>query len=108
MSEESEAKRMNARLQKNSGRGRHAKGDAIWRGQYVVDYKEYGKSFSLNTDVWAKVCTDAIRVDPMKEPLLWLVLGDESHPLRLAVLDASHLEYLHNYIESLEERLENE
>ena len=105
MSEQSEAKRIGATLQKNSGRGTHAKGDATWQDEYVVDFKEYGKSFTLNSKIWSKVCTDAVRVDPMKEPLLWLVLGNADSPTRLAVLDSSHLEHLHSRINYLEERL---
>ena len=56
MSERGEAKRIGAKQHKNSGRN-YTKGDASWR-DYVLDFKEYGKSFSINQEVWAKVVTD--------------------------------------------------
>ena len=47
MSERSEVKRDGAKAQKNSGRGDYQKGDAQW-GKFLVDYKESGKSFTLD------------------------------------------------------------
>ena len=44
--------------------------------KYVVDVKEYSKSFSVNQDVWAKIVTDTLRVDPEKSPVIMLVLGE--------------------------------
>ena len=53
MSERSESKRIGAKQHKNSGRN-NKKGDATWRN-FIVDFKEVGKSFTLNKDVWAKL-----------------------------------------------------
>lgn len=83
MSEAGEIKRMGAKAQKNSGRGRYQKGDAIL-GSFVVDVKEYGKSFSINESFWSKICTDAIRVGKDKFPALQLVIGGRT---RLAVIE---------------------
>lgn len=90
MSEKSEAKRLDARLHKNSGRGQK-KGDASWLG-FVVDFKEASKSFSLNKKVWAKVCTDAAKVDIEKHPLLAIILG-ERDKVRLGLVDLDVLEH---------------
>lgn len=92
MSERSEAKRDGAKQQKNSGRGKFLKGDAVWH-DYVVDYKEYDSSISINKELWAKVCTDTFKVDRNKHPLLKLILGNPSK-IRLAVLEWSRLEEL--------------
>ena len=92
MSERSEAKRIGARLHKNSGRNSR-KGDATWN-QYIIDIKEYSKSFSLSQDVWAKVVTDCLRVDKSKSPALILVLGEGDRKTRLAVVELSELERL--------------
>ena len=59
MSERSESKRLGAKQHKNSGRNTH-KGDATWKN-FTVDFKEVGKSFTLNQKVWAKAVTDAIK-----------------------------------------------
>jgi hypothetical protein len=59
MSEKSESKRIGAKQHKNSGRN-NKKGDATWRN-FIVDFKEVGKSFTLNKDVWAKAVTDSIK-----------------------------------------------
>lgn len=74
MSERGEVKRDGAKAQKNSGRGKYQKGDAKL-GPFVVDIKEYSKSFSISKDVWAKICGDAYRSDG--EPALKLVVGSE-------------------------------
>jgi hypothetical protein len=92
MSERGEAKRINARLHKNSGRN-YTKGDATWR-DYVVDFKEYAKSFSINQDVWAKVVTDCMKVDKSKSPAIILVLGEGNNKIRLAVIELDELERL--------------
>jgi hypothetical protein len=92
MSEMSEAKRIGASLHKNSGRN-NKKGDATWNN-YIIDIKEYSKSFSLNQDVWAKVVTDALKVDKSKSPALIVVLGEGSRKTRLAVVELSELERL--------------
>ena len=64
------------------------KGDATW-GDFVVDFKEYSKSFSLTPAVWAKICTDALR--HKKDPLLAITLDGST---RLAVIELSVLEQL--------------
>ena len=87
MSERGQADKDGARLQRNSGRGTWAKGDATMQlptGLYVVDYKEYGKSFTLSEKVWRKLCTDTMAVDFAAEPWLKVTLGGT---LDLAVLD---------------------
>lgn len=88
MSENSEAKRDGARLTKNSGRGQYQKGDALL-DIFTVDYKEYGKSFSLSRGVWAKVSSDAMR-NRMSEPALKVVLGEGNDKIRLWVV-AEHI-----------------
>jgi hypothetical protein len=85
MTEKQEASRDNARLQKNSGRGKHDKGDAVLDDAFLIDYKEYSKSFSLTEQVWAKVCTDAFRAGGY-EPLLKIVLGQGQNKIRLFVM----------------------
>jgi hypothetical protein len=75
MSEASEAKRDGAKLQKNSGRGKHLKGDAVLRGHFLIDYKEASKSFGINEKVWAKVSTDAVKQGLI--PLIKIILGTE-------------------------------
>jgi len=92
MSEQSEAKRDGARLQKNSGRGWRQKGDAIL-DDLVIDYKEYEKSFGLSRKVWAKVCTDALKNGSRFYPVLKVILGDKEK-IRLAVISWDYLEYL--------------
>lgn len=94
MSERGEAKRINAKLHKNSGRN-YTKGDATWNN-YVVDFKEYSKSFTLNQDVWAKVVTDCMKVDRSKSPAIIVVLGEGNKKVRLAVVELDELERLIN------------
>ena len=88
MSEASEVKRDGAKAMKNSGRGQYQKGDAQL-DIFTVDYKEYEKSFSLSRDVWAKVCSDALR-NGHTEPTLKVVLGSGNQKLRLFVV-AEHI-----------------
>jgi hypothetical protein len=92
MSERGEAKRIGAKLHKNSGRN-YTKGDATWEN-YVVDFKEYGKSFSISQDVWAKAVTDCMKVDRSKSPAIIVVLGEGNRKTRLAVIELSELERL--------------
>jgi hypothetical protein len=92
MSEKSEAIRDGARQQKNSGRGKYQKGDAIWHN-FVVDYKESNSSFTLNKDVWSKICTDTFKVSRDMHPALKLIIGENSK-IRLAVIEWSILEDL--------------
>ena len=85
MSELEELKRLGARPQPNSGRGKNNKGDGVLDGKWIVDVKEYAKSFSLSLGSWGKVCTDAAKSN--KNPLLKVVLGTEGQPrVRLIVL----------------------
>jgi hypothetical protein len=90
MSERSESKRIGAKQHKNSGRNTH-KGDATWEN-FTVDFKEVGKSFTINKDVWAKATTDAIRNG--NDPAIIIVLGESAPKTRLAVIELSLLEQL--------------
>lgn len=74
MSEASEAKRDGAKLVSNSGRSQGtAKGDAVLEN-FVIDYKEYAKSFSVSIDNIAKLDTDAYK-NGNREGVFKLVLG---------------------------------
>lgn len=77
MSELKEIRRFGGVPQKNSGRGKHRKGDAVW-GPFLVDVKEYAKSYSVSIKSWAKVSTDAAQEG--LEPALSIVLGAEGTP----------------------------
>lgn len=90
MSEQSESKRIGAKQHKNSGRGTH-KGDASWEN-FTVDFKEVGKSFTVNKDVWAKASTDAIRNG--NDPIIIIVIGSGGVKTRLALLELSLLEQI--------------
>ena len=89
MTERSESKRIGAKQHKNSGRNTK-KGDASWYN-FVIDFKEVGKSFTLNKDVWAKATTDALKSN--KDPAIVVVLGS-TQKTRLAVIELSLLEQL--------------
>lgn len=90
MTEKSESKRIGAKQHKNSGRNTK-KGDASWKN-FVVDFKEVGKSFTLNKDVWAKAVTDAMKSN--KDPAIVVVIGEGNSKVRLAVIEMSILEEL--------------
>ena len=90
MSERSESKRINAKQHKNSGRNMQ-KGDASWK-DFVIDFKEVGKSFTLNKDVWAKATTDAIKNG--KDPAIFVVIGEGNSKVRLAIISVDMLEQL--------------
>jgi outer membrane phospholipase A len=90
MSEKSESKRIGAKQHKNSGRGTH-KGDASWEN-FTVDFKEVGKSFTLNKTVWAKATTDAIKNG--NDPAIVVVIGEGNAKVRLAVIEMSILEQI--------------
>jgi outer membrane phospholipase A len=93
MSEKNESKRLGAKQHKNSGRGTK-KGDATWEN-FTVDFKEVGKSFTLNKKVWAKACTDAIKNN--NDPAIVVVLGEDGGvKVRLAIIEMSILEELTN------------
>ncbi len=90
MSERSESKRLGAKQHKNSGRGTH-KGDASWK-DFTIDFKEVGKSFTLNKDVWAKASTDAIKNN--NDPAIVVVIGEGNQKIRLAIVEMSILQQL--------------
>jgi hypothetical protein len=92
MSERAELRRRGATPHKNSGRGKIQKADGNL-DRYIVDVKEYSKSFSINRDVWAKICTDTLKTDPEKSPVLMIVLGD-THKTRLAIIEWNEFEEL--------------
>lgn len=92
MSERSEVKRDGAKAQKNSGRGDYQKGDAQWK-DFVVDYKEASRSFTLNKDVWAKICTDTFKVNRDMHPALKIIIGEDSK-VRLGIIEWTVLEEL--------------
>lgn len=92
MSERSESKRIGAKQHKNSGRNTQ-KGDATWR-DFVVDFKEASKSFTINQDVWAKVTTDSIKSGTNKSPAIFIILGEGAKKVRLAVIELDMLEQL--------------
>lgn len=88
MSERSESKRIGAKQHKNSGRNTH-KGDATWNN-FTVDFKEVGKSFTLNQKVWAKAVTDAIKNN--NDPAIIVVIGEGINKVRLAITELAILE----------------
>ena len=90
MSERSESKRIGAKQHKNSGRNTH-KGDATWNN-FTVDFKEVGKSFTLNQKVWAKAVTDAIKNN--SDPAIIVVIGEGTSKVRLAITELAILEQL--------------
>lgn len=99
MSEAEEIKRFGGKAQPNSGRGKHKKGDATL-SKFVVDIKEYGKSFGLTKAVWAKICSDA--VGQSKRPALAIVIGEAGGPkARMWVISESDML---EYVELLEEK----
>ena len=105
-SELNEIKLMGAVPQKNSGRGKHDKGDAILDKIWMVDVKEYAKSFGLSLDVWAKTCTDAFRAGGL-EPLLKIVLGEGKNRVRLIVISETMFTEMKNvYLQDRESMIE--
>ena len=92
MSERSESKRIKATQHKNSGRNTK-KGDATWR-DFVVDFKECLKSFTINQDVWAKAVTDSIKAGTDKSPAIVVVLGEGNKKIRLAIIEFDLLDQL--------------
>ena len=96
-SELAEIKRFGGAPQPNSGRGKHKKGDAVI-DKFVVDVKEYGKSFGLSKAVWGKICSDAVKQG--KRPALNIVLGDnDGRKVRMWVISDSDM---YEYLEFLE------
>lgn len=96
MSERSESKRLGAKQHKNSGRNTK-KGDASWKG-FTIDFKESAKSFTLNTDVWAKAVTDAIKNN--SDPALIVVLGKGNKKIRLFIAE---VDVIHQLMEAINE-----
>lgn len=90
LTEKSESKRIGAKQHKNSGRNTQ-KGDASWKN-FVVDFKEVGKSFTLNKEVWAKATTDAMKNG--MDPAIVVVMGEGNSKVRLAIIEMSILEQL--------------
>jgi outer membrane phospholipase A len=90
MSEKNESKRIGAKQHKNSGRNA-VKGDASWNN-FVIDFKEVSKSFTLNKEVWAKAVTDAIKKN--MDPAIVVVLGEGNTKDRLAIVEMDILEQL--------------
>jgi outer membrane phospholipase A len=88
MSEKNESKKINAKMHKNSGRG-NKKGDATWKN-FTVDFKEVGKSFTLNQKVWSKAVTDAIKNN--NDPAIIVVIGEGTNKVRLAITELAILE----------------
>jgi outer membrane phospholipase A len=92
MSERSESKKIGAKQHKNSGRNTK-KGDATWRN-FVVDFKEASKSFTVNQDVWAKAVTDSIKAGTDKSPAIVIILGEGNKKVRLALIEFDLLDEL--------------
>jgi hypothetical protein len=92
MSEKNESKRIGAKKHKNSGRNTQ-KGDATWR-DFVIDFKESAKSFTLNKDVWAKAVTDSIKAGRDKSPAIVVILGEGNQKVRLAIIEFDLLDEL--------------
>ncbi|MFZ9242883.1 MAG: hypothetical protein ACO295_06700 [Sediminibacterium sp.] len=92
MSEKAELKRIGAKQHPNSGRG-PVKADGS-DDDFVIDVKEYAKSYSVTQDSWAKIVTDTMRVDRKKNPALMLVLGKGSSKVRLAIIEWEVFEQL--------------
>ena len=87
-SEQAIIKSIGGKIIKNSGRG-VIKGDFTWY-DFVGDVKETAKSFTLNKDVWGKICGDALS-HRGKDPLLLVVLDGQT---RLAIVELEVLEQL--------------
>lgn len=92
MTEKNESKRLGAKQHKNSGRNTK-KGDATWHN-FTVDFKEVSKSFTVNSDIWAKAVTDAIKNN--NDPAIIIVLGEGNKKVRLAILELELLDQILN------------
>ena len=92
MSEKTESKRIGAKQHKNSGRNTQ-KGDATWR-DFVIDFKETEKSFTINQDIWAKTVTDSIKAGKDKSPAIVVILGEGNKKTRLAIIEFDLLDQL--------------
>ncbi len=92
MSEKSESKRISAKQHKNSGRNTK-KGDATWKN-FVVDFKETKKSFTINQEIWAKAVTDSLQAGIDKSAAIVVVLGEGNKKTRLAIIEFELLDQL--------------
>jgi hypothetical protein len=92
MSEREELKRIGAKPHINSGRG-PVKADGSL-DDFVVDVKEYSKSYSVSRDSWAKIVSDTMQVDRKKDPVLMVVLGEGNKKVRLARIEWEVFEQL--------------
>jgi hypothetical protein len=72
-------------------RKKKKEGLSSWNN-FVVDFKEVGKSFTLNKEVWAKATTDAMKNG--KDPAIVVVMGEGNTKVRLAIIEMSILEQL--------------
>lgn len=92
MSERGELKRIGAKQHVNSGRG-PVKADGSL-DDFVVDVKEYSKSYSVSQDSWSKIVSDTMKVDRKKNPALMVVLGEGNKKVRLAIIEWQVFEQL--------------
>ena len=92
MSERGELKRIGTKPHRNSGRG-PVKADGSL-DDFVVDVKEYSKSYSVSQDSWSKIVSDTMKVDRQKNPALMIVLGSEHKKVRLAIIEWEVFEQL--------------
>lgn len=99
-SEANEIKRMGGKAQPNSGRSKINKGDATLDGYWLCDVKEYPKGITLNLEVWAKLCTDAIRAGNY-EPTLNVVLGEGTRKVRLFVISEDQMKLFRGLLKPL-------
>ena len=84
MNENREIKKDDARPIKNSGRG-FQKGDAIINDRYLVDYKNYTKSFSINLNKWHKHALDSIEAGFLT-PCFGVTLNDGDDNVKVAII----------------------
>jgi len=84
MREAREIKKDGSKPVKNSGRGLH-KGDAVLNGRYLVDYKNYTKSFSISIKKWQKHALDSIE-ESYLTPCFGVTLNDETDSIKVAII----------------------
>ena len=68
------AKKIGAKVVRNSGRGQFSHGD-MQLGDFLIDAKFTETYFGLSHGSWAKVCTDASKA--RRDPALFVVMGEE-------------------------------
>lgn len=90
--EKDEIKRFGGKPQKNSGRGKYQKGDAIL-DNLTVDVKEYKSTFGLSRSMWSKISTDAFKNG--NEPALMVALGENAETIRLWVIGDTLFKEMH-------------